>query len=212
MDKILDSIDGIVKKLNGVLWSLSGYLLLLISLAVSYDVITRYIFKYSNEWVGEYCGYMLVCIAFLAAPHTLHVGGMTRVDLIVNAVRPRVKWIITIITGLLALLYLVVLFRVSLTLMMRSLARGWRSQTSLRTPLWIPQIAIPAGTILMILSSLVVLAKNIITVPKKDVPKRKKLTDEELAKQILEEAKEEAGGAVQDLDDISGESAKKEGQ
>ena len=188
----MEKLDNLIKKMNTALWSFGGIMLLLISLSVSYDVVTRYVFKYSNEWVGEYAGYMLVCITFLAAPYTLYVGGMTKVDLITSMVRPRVKWILAIIVSLLSLLYLGVFFRMSFNLMMRSLMRGWRSQTSIRTLLWIPQLIIPTGAILMILSTLVVLLKTIVTGPeKKAVPH--KLTDEELTEKAKEQAKDEGG-------------------
>lgn len=193
----MDKIDGIVKKLSIALWSFGGILLLLISLSVSYDVITRYFFKYSNEWVGEFSGYMLVCIAFLAAPYTLYIGGMTKVDLITSAVKPKVRKILLIATLVITLVYLAVLFKESASLMMKSFSRGWRSATTLRTPLWIPQLAVPAGTVLMFLTTLLNLVKAILSKPELEGPK-KKLTDEELAKQLLKEAKEEGGGSSDD--------------
>jgi TRAP-type C4-dicarboxylate transport system permease small subunit len=93
--------------------------------------------------------------------------------------------------------YLAILFKESTSLMLKSLTRGWRSATTIRTPLWIPQLAVPAGTGLMFLTTLLLLAKTVITKPEKEVPK-KKLSDDELAKQLLEEAKEEAGGGESD--------------
>ena len=193
----VEKIDNLVKKMNIALWSFAGILLLMISLSIGYDVVTRYVFSYSNEWVGEYSGYMLVCLAFLSAPYTLYIGGMTKVDIITSAVNPRAKRILLIVTLTLTLVYLGILFKESSSLMMKSFTRGWRSATTIRTPLWIPQLAVPAGAVLMFLTTLLNLAKTILTKPERDAPK-KKLTDEDLAKQLLEEAKEEAGGANED--------------
>jgi TRAP-type C4-dicarboxylate transport system permease small subunit len=200
----MDKIDAIIKKLSIALWSFGGILLLLISLSVSYDVVTRYFFSYSNEWVGEYSGYMLVCIAFLAAPYTLYIGGMTKVDLITSAVKPKAKKMLLIATLVITLVYLGILFKESSGLMMKSLTRDWRSATTIRTPLWIPQLAVPAGTVLMFLTTLLNLVKAIISKP--EAPKQK-LSDEELAKQLLKEAKEEGGG-----ESAEGVSSTKEGK
>lgn len=193
----MDKIDKIIKKLSVALWSFGGILLLLISLSVSYDVVTRYVFSYSNEWVGEYSGYMLVCIAFLAAPYTLYIGGMTKVDLITSAVKPKVRKILLIITLAITLVYLGILFKESASLMMKSFTRGWRSATTIRTPLWVPQLAVPVGTVLMFLTTLLNFVKAIISKPEAEAPKKKQ-TDEEMAKQLLKEATEEGGRRVDD--------------
>ena len=205
----LERIDNLLKKLTTALWSFGAVLLFVISLSVCYDVITRYVFNYSNEWVMEYSGYMLVCIAFLGAPYVTHINRMTKVDLIDSVVSPRVKRIILIIVLLISLGYLAVLFRQSSSLMLKSLLRGWRSATTIRTPLWIPQLTIPVGVALMFLVTFVKLLKTIITKPEKEAPKRK-LTEEEQAKLLFESALKEAGEKTTP-DKDSGTSGKKEG-
>lgn len=185
----MKKIEELVGKMNKALWSASGFLLLIIALSITYDVICRYVLNHSNEWVGEYSGYMLVCITFLAAPHTLFVGGMTRIDLVTSKVQPRTKRILEIITLSITLVYLGVLFKESGTLVLNSFTRGWRSATTIRTPLWIPQMAVPAGAALMFLTSLTRLIIVIISKPASAAPK-KKLSDDELARQVLSETLE----------------------
>ena len=207
-NKVVEKIDNVVGQLNKTLWSLSGIILMIIGVSVCYDVFTRFVLNYSNEWVGEYAGYMYVCITFMAAPYTLYVGGMTKVDLIVNALKPMKKWLLTIFTSLLSLFYLGVLFRMSYNLVFRSFIRDWRSATQLRTPLWIPQMAIPIGAILMFLSVLTLLIKIIITGPEKT--EVKKLTEEELVEKAKKDAREEAGGGAKDIQFAAGKPSNEE--
>jgi TRAP-type C4-dicarboxylate transport system permease small subunit len=180
-------IDQVVNRLNRALLVIGAFLLFLISLAVFWEVFSRKVLNVSHEWVGEYCGYTMVMIAFLAAPHALFTGSMTRVDLLANKISPRALKVLSIIILLITLGYLITFFIQSFTLMRNSLMRGYRSATMLRTPLWIPQLTIPAGAMLMILTTLVMLIKTILTKPAEKAP-REKLTDDELAQKILKEA------------------------
>jgi TRAP-type C4-dicarboxylate transport system permease small subunit len=166
---------------------IGAFLLFLISLSVFWEVFSRKILNVSHEWVGEYCGYAMVMIAFLAAPHALFTGSMTKVDLLTNKVSPKALKVLSIIILLITLGYLITFFIQSFTLMRNSLVRGYRSATMLRTPLWIPQLTIPAGAMLMILTTVVMLIKTILMKPAAKAPKEK-LTDDELAQKILQEA------------------------
>jgi TRAP-type C4-dicarboxylate transport system permease small subunit len=188
----LKQVTEIITKLNKGLWSFGSILLLLISLAVCFDVITRYAFGFSSEWVGEFSGYLLVCIAYMSSPHALYIGRMTKVDLILSKVGPRTKKTLTILAHAISLVYLVIMLRESGKLVYNSFTLNWRSSTQLRTPLWIPQAILPAGVFLMVATNVLLLIQAVITKPEAPKP-RVKLSDDEIAQQILKEAKEEVG-------------------
>lgn len=157
MKKFFATVD----KVNKALWYLSSLMLVLIVFSTFYEVICRYVFNHSNVWVGEYSGYLFAFIAFLAAPYAYSQGGMTTVDALIQKMKPRIRFVVKLFSIGMSFVFLSVLFYKSTELMQISLTKGWKSNSALATPLWIPQLAVPAGSLLLCFTSIVLFLKTI---------------------------------------------------
>ncbi|MGP1679203.1 MAG: TRAP transporter small permease [Burkholderiales bacterium] len=98
---------------------------------------------------GEIAGYAMADSIFLALAHTFHSGGHIRVNLLLTHVGPRLRHVLE--CWCLAFLALVggsfVVF--SVKLVMDSYAFGDVSTGMMTIPLWIPQISMALGALLL---------------------------------------------------------------
>lgn len=98
---------------------------------------------------GELAGYAMAASIFLALAHTFRGGGHIRVNLLLAHVRPRLRraleyWclgVLAIVGGLFAVF--------AVKLVMDSYSFGDVSTGMMSVPLWIPQISMALGAILL---------------------------------------------------------------
>lgn len=152
----------VVDKANKFLWNTASFGMVFISLSVFYEVICRYVFHHSNAWVGELSGYLFAFIVFLAAPYTYSQGGMTAIDAITGKLSKKGQLIAKLFAITVGFFFLAVLCWKSFQLMSLSFTKGWKSNTALKFPLWLPQLAVPLGSFLLCFTSIVMFAKEIM--------------------------------------------------
>ncbi|RLQ87209.1 TRAP transporter small permease subunit [Notoacmeibacter ruber] len=131
------------------------------ALAVTYEVMARYLLGSPTIWVSELSSYTLVATAFLGAAWTLRVGGHIRMDLIGETGGRAGRRFSDICMFVVAAIVAVVLLWTGWQMALASFRFGWRASTLLATPLWIPQALIPLSCIALLLESLVGLADTI---------------------------------------------------
>jgi len=98
---------------------------------------------------GEIAGYAMAASIFLALAHTFHSGGHIRVNLLLTHVPHRLRraleyWCL----GFLAIVGALFVY-VSIKLVMDSYSMGDVSTGMMSVPLWIPQISMALGAILL---------------------------------------------------------------
>ena len=99
-----------------------------------------------------YAGYCMAAAGFLALAHTLKRGEHIRVTLVLEHVRPAARrwlelWALGVATSLAALFAIY-----SVRLVWQSIEFNDVSTASDATPLWIPQIAMAAGTLVLLVA------------------------------------------------------------
>ncbi len=192
MQSILIGVD----RLNAFIGKAFGWCVLLLTLAISYEVFCRYVLRAPTSW-GYDASYMLYGALFMmAGAYTLSRNGHVRGDFIYRNWKPRRQAIVDLtlyvlfyFPGILALVY-----------------AGWGfayfsyqlNEHSLFSPdgpiIWPFKMLIPITGLLMLLQGLVESMRCIICIRQGDWPQR--LHDvEEMEKLILEEAaaKQNAG-------------------
>lgn len=134
------------------LWAgrLAGAILVLIALMIGSEIALRNVFATSTFVSGEFVGYGVAAMTFLAMGNTLAVGELIRVRLFVDRLGRRGRQVVELAAAGLTLLATVLLA----WFFFRSAARQWSnaavSETIAETPLWIPQAVVLLGLVVFI--------------------------------------------------------------
>jgi len=127
----------------------AGILILATALFVSYEVFMRFLFNAPTEWVNEVSVYLVLISAFLGLAPALASGKHISVDLVTTVLSPRLNRWLKIIVSVLGLCYSLVFLVTSWETALNSYQLNMLSVSTLRIPLFIPQMALPIGFALM---------------------------------------------------------------
>ena len=166
--RLLDRLLG--KATNGTA-IVGGWLYLVTALMVTYEVLMRGLFDAPTEWSLELSVYFVLVAGFLGLAATHSDDKNIRVDLFIDRLPAKWKQILSILTGLFGLIFAIVFFVESLDMTMNSFQLESKSTSTLRVPLYIPQLALPIGGLLLMLQFIRILIK--------DVQSLKKTTDKQ---------------------------------
>jgi C4-dicarboxylate transporter, DctM subunit len=128
---------------------LSGILILLNGVFCTFEVVSRYFFNAPTIWVMEITIYLIVASTFLALAYVLMEKAHVRVDSIVNYLSPRTAVTLEVCTSALAILYCLVLVWEGTKLTLTAYGTWEVSPTLLKVPMFIPQLFIPLGGLLL---------------------------------------------------------------
>jgi TRAP-type mannitol/chloroaromatic compound transport system permease small subunit len=140
-----------------------SWLMVILVLEVSYDVIMRYAFDKPTVWSYD-TSYMLSgTIIMLAAAWVMAMDGHIALDVISNKFHPRTKLILDVIFFIVCVLpMLYVLFRHSLTVTWTAVSIFEKSNVSFwRAQIWPYRIVISAGFLFLFLQSVATLIRKI---------------------------------------------------
>ena len=130
---------------------LGGALIVLNGLFVTYEVAMRFLFKAPTTWVMEISIYVTLASTFLSLGYALREKAHVKVDFITNYLSGRTLIILEIFTTLLAIFYCLILGWEGLKMAFLAFSNWEVSPSVLRIPVFIPQICIPLGSILLTL-------------------------------------------------------------
>jgi len=153
---MFDSIIGIYgkyAKLNSLMVTISGYVLLLMNLIVFYAVIMRYIFSLPPEWTTDWSTFMLLFITFIPAAAVSQNNGHINVDFMMARVTSTTRKYINIFTSLLGAFYFSILLWQSIRLVIKAFSRHWLSIDT-GIPLGYPFLLLPIGCVFLVITSL----------------------------------------------------------
>lgn len=100
----------------------------------------------------EISGYMMVFVVYGALAKTFRDGGLLRVELLYDKYPESVKKTADVLLGIIALIYCYLLTRYSWELVMASYTSSLRSVSTYRVLLWIPQMLLVGGAVLLTLT------------------------------------------------------------
>lgn len=149
--KFLDFVEKIEKALLAVTVGAMVVFML-------YQVILRYIFRASNAWSEELVGYLFVLDVMLGASIAIRRNSHLQIDVLINRFPPKVKNIFTIVATAVGVVFLCFLFQYSVGLCKTATTN---ISAGLHISMAIPYAVMPVGEVLMILSSIEVILKNI---------------------------------------------------
>lgn len=151
-----------------------AFLCAFMMLIVTYEVVTRYIFRSPTPWAFETNTFLLCAYSALGGAYTLLYRGHVNVDLVYRRFGTRTKALTDILTSVLFFAFVYVLIWKSWALAWDALEIGERS-ADMEIPLFPIKVLIPIGGGLIFLQGLVLLVRSFITLitgveERKEVP------------------------------------------
>ena len=149
--KFLDKLETLEK----ILLAASSAAMVVI---IVYQVILRYCFNASNSWSEELARYLFIYDVMLAASIAIRKKSHLQVDFFINLLKPKQKAAFTSVATVLGIVFLGFLFSYSLTL---CTAAGANISPGIKVSMAVPYASMPIGVVLMILTSIEVVLKNL---------------------------------------------------
>mgnify|MGYP003379204499 CR=1 FL=1 len=114
-------------------------------IVIAYQVVLRYVFHASNAWSEELARYLFIYDVFIGSAIALRKNSHLQVDVFLNLMKERTKYIYTIIVTILGILFLAVLFVYSISLCKISAVN---ITPGLQVSMAIPYACMPLGAVL----------------------------------------------------------------
>jgi TRAP-type C4-dicarboxylate transport system permease small subunit len=116
---------------------------------ITAEVVARAVLGMSLMVVDEFSGYLLVVMTFFGAAYSLRRGALLRIELVLDAMSGRTRAVAECLFNAAALILIgYFVFRQGV-FAWSTWTRGMVAPTLSEIPLWIPQLAIPIGSLLL---------------------------------------------------------------
>ena len=149
--KFLDKLEWIEKVFLAVT-------VLIMVIVIIYQVVLRYVFSASNAWSEELARYLFIYDVIIGSAIATRKNSHLQVDFLINLFKPKVKILFTMVATLVGIVFILFLFKYSLTLCETA---SKNISAGLHIPMTIPYACIPIGAVLILLTSIEVFLKQI---------------------------------------------------
>jgi C4-dicarboxylate transporter, DctM subunit len=149
--QIFSTLGKIIDQASNIGGALSAALILAISFIVFYEIVMRAIFNAPTTWVLEYSIYMLIGTGFLGAGYLAKIGGHVCVDVITSRLSDKTKTVLDFVTHLWSIGFTLILVGSSIFMVRQSILQHRLSISILETPMFITEIPVAVGAILLLL-------------------------------------------------------------
>ena len=140
---------GVFDKIITAMMVIGAALIIIDMLAVSTDVIVRYVVGVTYTGLFELTEYSLLWMTFLATAWLLKSDGHIKLDLVLDRLNPRRKVITNVATGIICEILLVFLIWYAIKLTVNDIRYGTYLSTVLQPIRWPIEIIIAIGYILL---------------------------------------------------------------
>jgi len=128
-----------IRKINVLLSLVGGYVLLLLSLVIVFEILARKLFSFSLQGVDEIGGYVVAGTGAFGFAYALIERTHTRIDIVLGHVPRLLRNSLNIFTYALVTGAALFITRYAYQALNESLLFNSHSPTPLQTPMWIPQ-------------------------------------------------------------------------
>ncbi len=146
---MMKSLRNAVEKGNLLLGYVSGLGILLMGLMLCYEVICRYFFKAPTIWAQETAIYLFIWTMLAGSAYTLQKGKHVRIDLLIEHLSLRTQHILEMVTSFVGMIFCAIVAWQAYEMIAASVGYSKVSATPLRVPMWIPQMALLLGFVLL---------------------------------------------------------------
>lgn len=131
----------------------SGYfaalLVILSACFVTFDIVMRGVWNSPTNWVFEYSLYMIAAGAYLSIAYVLRENGHINIDILTSRLSSGTNLLVKFVTLIWSSAICIALTYSATQLLQRSIVVKAVSNTTLETPLWIPQLPLVIGLVLL---------------------------------------------------------------
>lgn len=154
----------ILTKLNTILNNFEEYLgvfsLIFTSVLVFIQVVMRYLFNYSIYWSEEVARYIIIWFIFIGSSIAVREKAHATVDLLINYLPQVYKRLFSILAALVSVIFCLLII-ISSWKTIGNVVEYGSVTPSLGIPMYIPYLAIPVGSTLMLIRFVQVMWDNI---------------------------------------------------
>jgi C4-dicarboxylate transporter DctQ subunit len=125
-----------IASLDEKIAELAGWVVVIMMLTISYDVVMRYFFNAPTTWSFEINRYMLIMVVFLGSGWTLSSGGHVSVDIATDKLSHKKQQILIIISHIISAGYALIFFIESATFTYDAWENNVKSTEYLAWSLW----------------------------------------------------------------------------
>ncbi|TMV08373.1 TRAP transporter small permease subunit [Arenibacterium halophilum] len=147
--RLAAKVDRIARGIETGAMVVSALAIAVTTVIVCAEVVLRSFFGISTLISAEYAGYLLAATVYLGLAWTFRNGGFIRVELIHSLILGRAAAIVNFLIAGIATATLVVYSYHIFTFVLATEKSGATSIFITRTPLWIPMVVMPVGSILL---------------------------------------------------------------
>ncbi len=151
MVRVCRGLDAICDKINTFFCTVSGIIITITALIVTYEIIMRSVFQAPTDWVMEISIIFCIASVFLGLGYTEKDKAHINVDLITSRLCRRDRIIVELFTSVLAIVYILIMVWEGSKIAIGALLVGETSPTTLRIPVFIPRVFVPLGGALLLL-------------------------------------------------------------
>ena len=148
-----DPISRVVEPVARLAAIICGYAVLLLSLAVSVEIVGRKLFSHSFPGTDDIGGYVLAIIAVIGASYTMAKRGHTRVDIFLVKMPTAWQRVLNLLAMITMAAFAIFAAWRGSTVLLESIEFQSVACNPLQTPLWQPQLLWLIGLVLFALIS-----------------------------------------------------------
>jgi TRAP-type mannitol/chloroaromatic compound transport system permease small subunit len=168
MIHIIKKVIGGIDAINDRVGKTASFLMPLLIIFESYEVISRYVFGRPTIWISELSAMLFGAFIMLGGGYTLYRGAHANMDIVYAALPKRGKALLDLITFSLFLAFVGVLFWQGWQMAWRSVLMLEHDSTEWAPPLYYFKMTLPIGAGLLLLQGIAKFLKDIIILVKGD--------------------------------------------
>lgn len=149
MTSIIMKLRVVVDRCTLALGVVSGLIILIMGIILTYEVVSRYFFKSPTIWVQEISTYLYMWTMLAAAAYTLKIKKHICVDLVIVHLPTRARVLMEILTSAIGAVFCTIVAVQAYEMIAATMQFEKVSATPLRVPMWIPQSALFIGFLLL---------------------------------------------------------------
>lgn len=143
-------MNRITKVLSRTVFWLGAAILITMAAMVILDIVLRTVFYQTLGFVEEMAGYMVVALTFFGVSLTFREGEMFRVGFLFDKLPERLQRALGIVYLVVTIVFCTILMWFTALTVVSSFERGKIAATELQTQLYVPQLLLPVGFMVLL--------------------------------------------------------------